>query len=106
MTAIALICGVIAFALFAASTDDHHQRRFGSRPSARRKRRLRVLAWASVIACFACAIVASGWIYGPVLWLGLLMLGAGIVFLSLNLIPASGRVSPARPAPSIKGNTP
>lgn len=96
MILIALLCSVAAFALFAASTDEHHQKRLGGRPTAARKARLRIGAWIAIVACFVSAVAARGWIYGPVTWFGLLMLGAGAVFLSLNLIPAGQIARPSK----------
>lgn len=87
MTIIALFATIAAFALFALSTDEHHQRRLGRRPPARLRHRLRLWAWAAVALAFVSAIIARGWIYGPILWFGVLMLGAGLVFLALNLVP-------------------
>ena len=100
MTLLALLSALIAFVLFAASTDEHHQKRLGGRPSASLKLRLRIAAWAAVVACFALAVTARGWIYGPITWFGLLMLGAGVVFLSLNLIPVGAPLLTARTLPT------
>ena len=96
MILIALSCSIVAFALFAASTDEHHQKRLGGRPTAARKLRLRIAAWIAIAACFASAVAARGWVFGPVTWFGLVMLGAGAVFLSLNLIPAGRIVRPTK----------
>lgn len=85
MTLLGLLIAILAFALFGFANDDHHQRRFGRRPPPARKRRMRAAAWTAVAASLPLAILSQGWVFGPVLWLGMLMLGAGIVFLSLNL---------------------
>lgn len=88
MTALAFILATLAFALFGLSTDEHHRKRLGSRPDAVTVLRMRGSAWAALAAAFPFAIGAQGWVFGPILWVALLMLGAGIVFLALNLIPA------------------
>lgn len=100
MIVLALLSGLSAFLLFAASTEEHHQKRIGGRPSALRKRRLRSVAWVAVALCFAFAIAARGWIYGPVTWFGLLMLGAGAVFLSLHLLPVGTPLLAPRQSPT------
>lgn len=88
MTVIALILTTLAFALFGLATDTHHQRRLGKRPDAVTALRMRGGAWAALAMAFPLAVAAQGWVFGPILWVGLLMLGAGMVFLALNLIPA------------------
>ncbi len=93
MTIAVLILSLLAFALFALSTDDHHRRRLGRRPDAMLRRRLRVGAWLALAAAFPCAVASRGWVFGPVLWIAVVMLAAGVVFLAANLIP-----SPKEPA--------
>lgn len=88
MTAIALILTVTAFALFGLSTDAHHRQRLGRKPDAAAVLRMRGGAWAAMAAAFPFAILAQGWVFGPILWAGLVMLGAALVFLALNFIPA------------------
>lgn len=100
MTLLALLTALAAFVLFAASTDEHHQKRLGGRPSELLKQRMRIIAWIAVVTCFTLAIMARGWIYGPITWFGLLMLGAGTVFLSLNLIPVGAPLLAARTSPT------
>ncbi|WP_343520170.1 DUF3325 family protein [Sphingomonas sp.] len=87
MTAIALILTTLAFALFGLATDAHHHKRLGKRPDAVTALTMRGGAWAALAAAFPFAIAAQGWVFGPILWVALLMLGAGLVFLALNLIP-------------------
>lgn len=90
MTMIAtLSLALIAFALLALATDDHHRHRIGHRSSAVVKRRMRIGAWTALALSFPCAILARGWIFGPVMWTAIIMLAAGAVFLGVNLIPAS-----------------
>lgn len=86
MTLLCQLCAILAFALFGLADDAHHQRRFGHRASAVVKRRMRAAAGILVVAAFPAAILARGWVFGPILWSGALMLGAGIIFLSLNLL--------------------
>jgi hypothetical protein len=88
MSLITLILAIAAFLLFALSTNEHHQRRLGKRPSAETRRRMRIAAWALVGVAFVPALIASGGVIGPILWAGTLMLAAGLVFLTLNLSPA------------------
>lgn len=44
-----------------------------------------------IVAALPPALIVSGGVFGPILWAGMVMLGAGIVFLLLNLAPA-GRI--------------
>lgn len=88
MTAISIACAILAFSLFGLSTDAHHLARLGGRPRPERRRMLRTAAWTAVALAFPFAILARGWIYGPIAWFGALMFGAGAVFLYLNLVPA------------------
>lgn len=81
----ALFSAVVALALFGLSTDAHHQRRFGARPSEARRKAMRLAAWAAVALAFPLAVRSHGWIFGPVLFAALVMLAAGLVFLFLNL---------------------
>ncbi|AQR73648.1 DUF3325 domain-containing protein [Sphingomonas sp. LM7] len=88
MSLITLLFAIGAFALFGFATDEHHQRRLNKRPDIATKKRLRIAAWVLIVAAFPPALAASGGVFGPILWAGMLMLGAGIVFLILNLSPA------------------
>lgn len=87
MSLLSLLCAMAAFAVLGLATDEHHLRQFGTRASPLRKRRLRVIAWVALALSFPPAIFARGWVFGPVLWSGLVMLAAGAVFLFLNLAP-------------------
>jgi predicted aminopeptidase len=89
MTILGLLLATIAFALFGIATDAHHRGFFGARADRTKARRMRGAGWVLLAAAIPAAIAAQGWIYGPVLWFATLMLGAGIVFLALNLFPAS-----------------
>lgn len=88
MSVLCVLVAVAAFALFGLSTDNHHKKRFTERLTMKRSRDMRRMAWLLVIACFFLAFAAKGPIYGAVFWLGALSLGAAIVFLTLNLVPA------------------
>lgn len=86
MTLIALILTTAAFASFALASEPH-ARRFAFAPVGNAlRRRWRWAAWAMLAAALPPSIVASGWVFGPILWSGLVMLGAGLVFVTLNLI--------------------
>jgi len=85
MSLLSLLCAVAAFLLFGLATDEHHQRRFGRRLDPASRRRMRVAGWLLVAAAFPPALLANGPVFGPIFWAGVLMLGAGIVFLTLNL---------------------
>ncbi|MET1756312.1 DUF3325 domain-containing protein [Novosphingobium sp. RD2P27] len=89
MTVLALAATLLAFALLGLSTDAHHGRRFGRRQTPERKRRMRLAGWISLAIALVPAVASRGWVFGPVLWLGLLMLSAGVVFLFLNFAPAA-----------------
>lgn len=82
-----ILLGVVALMLFALSTDAHHLRQFGQRPLPRLKRALRGGAWGVLAVAFACAVMLRGWVYGPLAWVGAVMLGAGVTFVLLNLLP-------------------
>ncbi len=87
MTALTLALAAFAFALFGLSTFDHHRRRLGRAPAVATVRRMRLGAWAALLLSFPPAILAQGWVFGPILWVGSVMLGAGLLFLALNLLP-------------------
>lgn len=100
MTLIALILTTFGFALFAVASD-RHARRFAFVPVGNAlRRRWRRAGWIALIAALAPSVAASGWVIGPILWSGLVMLGAGLVFATLNLIvppvPVRKRLLPVR----------
>ena len=90
MSAIALVLATAAFALFGLATDQHHRARLGRFLNGRVKRQLRLCAWGALALAFPASVAARGWIMGPILWSGYVMLGAGLVFLVLNFWPAGG----------------
>lgn len=88
MTALALLLALITFAAFGLSSHAHHRRWFNGRITSAGKGVLRGAAWLTLALSFVAAVAASGWIFGPILWTGVIMLAAGVVFLFLNLAPA------------------
>ncbi|KQN05219.1 MULTISPECIES: DUF3325 domain-containing protein [Sphingomonas] len=88
MSILTLLLATAAFALLGLTTDAHYRRRFGKSPQARGRRILRTGGWLTLIASVVPAMLARGWIFGPILWAGAIMAGAGIAFLALNFIPA------------------
>ncbi|MDQ0837127.1 DUF3325 domain-containing protein [Sphingomonas faeni] len=87
MSVLSLLLATAAFVLLGLATDAHHRRRFGACPQAKRRRTLRTGGWLALIASVLPAMLARGWIFGPILWVGAIMAGAGIAFLALNFIP-------------------
>ena len=85
----AFLLGLIAFMLFALSTNRHHERGWGRRCSPRAATRLRIAAWVCVGVDFVMAIVAWGAVVGPIGWVASCMVGAAATFLLLNLLPAA-----------------
>lgn len=80
MIALALLAALGAFALLALASERHRNRWDGVDIAWRRRG-----GWALVALTFATAFVAWGPVYGAIGALGLLMLGAGVSFLGLNL---------------------
>ncbi|MCP3735257.1 DUF3325 domain-containing protein [Sphingomonas sp. RP10(2022)] len=78
----------LAFGLFGLATEAHHRRRFGCGPGAGRCRAFRRGAWVLLALAFPAAVLAQGWVFGPVLWSGAVMAGAAVAFLALNFLPA------------------
>ncbi len=87
MTALSMMLTLAAFALFGLSVADHQRRRLRRLLPEPTVRRMRIAAWIALLVAFPPAIAAQGWVFGPILWVALLMLGAGLVFLALNLLP-------------------
>ena len=87
MIILPLILSIAAFLSLGLSTDAHHRRRFGSGPTAGRRRALRSAGWVGLGAAVVPAILARGWVLGPILWVAAIMAGAAIAFLILNLVP-------------------
>lgn len=88
MSILSLLLATAAFALLGLATDAHHRRRFGTHPTASQRRILMIGGWLALVASVMPAMLARGWVFGPILWAGAIMAGAGIAFLALNFIPA------------------
>lgn len=88
MSALTLALSALAFTLFGLSTAEHYRRRLGRAPAVVMVRCMRLGAWAALLLSFPPAILAQGWVFGPILWTGSVMLGAGLLFLALNLLPS------------------
>lgn len=88
MTAIALLFALASFGAFGLATDEHFQRVAGRRHSGATRIRWRAAAWLALALSAAASVVARGWEFGLVWWLGIVMLAAGAMFLFLNLRPA------------------
>ncbi|KQM66993.1 MULTISPECIES: DUF3325 family protein [unclassified Sphingomonas] len=80
MIAFALLTALGAFGLLALASDRHRHRWNGVAIPWRRRG-----GWALVVSTFVAAFAAWGPVYGAIGALGLLMLGAGVSFLALNL---------------------
>jgi hypothetical protein len=90
MSILSLLLTTAAFGLLGLATDAHHRRRFGHCPQSARRRLLRNGGWLALVGSVVPAILSRGWIFGPILWAGVVMTGAGFAFLALNVIPARG----------------
>lgn len=86
MSIVVLILTTTAFLLLGLATDAQYRRRFGTGLSRRRRSLLRNGGWGVLVFSVAPAILARGWIFGPIFWIAAVMAGAGVAFLSLNLI--------------------
>lgn len=82
---VALLLALAAFAGFGLSTDPHHHAVTGSRLSSHGRMRWRSAAWLTLALSAAACVAARGWVFGPVWWLGIAMIAAGVVFLMLNI---------------------
>ncbi len=86
MSIVVLILTTTAFLLLGLATDAQYRRRFGTGLSRRQRSLLRNGGWGILIVSVAPAILARGWIFGPIFWIAAVMAGAGVAFLSLNFI--------------------
>ncbi|WP_426256031.1 DUF3325 domain-containing protein [Sphingomonas sp. DC2300-3] len=93
MIVLATLLALAAFLAFGLATDRHHEPRFGRRLLAPDARRWRLAGWTLLAVAFVLAIMARGWVFGPVLWTGLVMAGAASSFLWLNLQPPSRKAN-------------
>ncbi len=89
MIAVALLLALASFGAFGLVTDGHFPRVFGRRQSASTKMRWRAAAWLAFALSAAATVLARGWAFGPVWWIGLIMFAAGTAFLILNLAVSS-----------------
>jgi hypothetical protein len=96
MSVLSLLFATAAFLLLGLATDAHHRCRFGKCPDAHRRRMLRTGGWLALVASTVPAMLAQGWIFGPILYVGAIMAGAGSAFLALNFIPARADRPPSR----------
>ncbi len=87
MSALTLLLASVAFVLLGLATDVHHRRRFGYCAQKPRSRMMRTGGWLALSASAIPALLARGWVFGPILWVGAVMAGAGIAFLLLNFTP-------------------
>ena len=87
----ALVASLAAFVLLGAQSDQHRRRWLGNAPLPSTRRIYRRAAWGALALAFALAVAARGWVYGPIWWSALVMVGAGGVFLFLNLVPPRSR---------------
>lgn len=81
----------LSFAALAAlclSMNRHHAAAFTAKPSRRTMLGLRAAGWAGIALCFAVAVLAEGWNFGPVQWLGSLSGGALLVVALASYRPA------------------
>lgn len=93
MTALAFLLLIAAFLLMGLAHKKHAKNRLARQPSAGEARRMRLAGWVFMSTSFPFAIAAKGWIFGPVLWSGLVMASAGAAFLTLNLLPEQVRLT-------------
>lgn len=87
MSLLPLLLAITAFLLLGLATDAHYRLRFGSAPGPARRILLRRVGWIALVGAFVPAILAQGWIFGPILWSGAIMGGAAAAFLALNMLP-------------------
>ncbi|MXP27027.1 DUF3325 family protein [Altererythrobacter indicus] len=96
MIALAFILLVAAFLAMGLADKQHGAKRLPRRPTPETARRMQRTGRVLIAASFPPAIAAEGWIFGPVLWSGLLMAGAGAAFLALNFLPDRVKLSGSR----------
>lgn len=86
MTPLALLATLaVSFAAMTAlclSMDRHHAAAFLAKPSRRAATALRIAGWAGIALSFTIAVMADGWNFGPVQWIGSLS-GAALLVVGL-----------------------
>ncbi|MCV0382787.1 MAG: DUF3325 domain-containing protein [Erythrobacter sp.] len=80
----ALVMSCAGFLAFGMTTRRHYEAKYLASSPAGLVRRLRTTAWTLLILAAVCAFLDQGPIFGPVLWSGTVMIGAALVFLTLN----------------------
>lgn len=83
-----LLLAYAGFAALCAAMTKHQLETVGRTLLPREQRGLRAAGWAVLASAYGCAVIAAGWRFGSVLWVGALM-AAGLM-LTLNL-PYRGR---------------
>lgn len=78
-----LLLAYAGFAALCASMAKHQAETLGRTLMPREQRLLRAAGWAGLAAAYGCAVVAVGWRFGSVLWVGAIM-AAGLT-LTLNM---------------------
>ena len=97
MIVLAFVLAIAGFVAFGLSTHAQYRQWFGDSIDPPLRRLLRIGAWLSVAGAFIASVAARGWVFGPVVWFGAIMFGAGLVFLLLNFAPQpSRRTEPRR----------
>ncbi len=72
----AFLLAFAGFAAFCVSMTKHQVETVGRRLAPREQTLAKAAGAAGLGAAFACAVLAEGWRFGPVLWSGLIMLAA------------------------------
>ncbi|WP_313455543.1 DUF3325 domain-containing protein [Stenotrophomonas sp.] len=98
MSVVAWLLAVAGFTALALSMDRHHRDVFGALPTPKRRRGLRAVGWAAVLASVTCCIVGWGVAYGVIAGLGVMAAAAAppLFWLSYRTAPRA-RPSPGAP---------
>jgi len=84
MALLGLILAIAGFAGLALAMSRHHRDVFGTPPTDRRRRRLRIAGWGLLALSLWPCLTAWGLVIGLVAWAGVLTLGALAVVLALT----------------------
>ncbi|WP_312682696.1 DUF3325 domain-containing protein [Stenotrophomonas chelatiphaga] len=95
MIVLALLLAIAAFACLALAMERHHRDVTGHAPAVARRRLLRLLGCAGLVASLTASIGAWGVAWGVVGWCGVLAAAAGAVLLWLSF---RSPAMPARPS--------
>lgn len=93
----ALLFAYAGFSGICASMAKHQPELLGRKLDAPRQRQIRWAGIAGLAAAYACAVLASGWKFGSVKWVGAIMIAALALTL---LIPYRPRLA-AKIAPGV-----